>query len=186
MKKVFLFAAIASLSSCNSGTETKEESMGTMSSDSTKKEDVVYAYPVLYSNLEIGDSKNAQTILNLWKDWDNGDLTRSKDNFADSVELHLRDGGYVMGSRDSVLTAAQSVRNSFSSVVSSVNSVVSLKGIFKPTNQNENWVAVWGKEVSTNKKGKTDSVWLHEAWRLNKDGKVDLLYQFAAQIPKMK
>ena len=62
MKKVFLFAAIAALTACNSGTETKDDSMGSMSSDSTKKEDVVYAYPVNYSNWEIGDSKNAQTI----------------------------------------------------------------------------------------------------------------------------
>ena len=186
MKKVLLFAAIAVLIACNSSTEKKEDAMGTMSTDSTKKEDVVYAYPILYSNYEMGDSKNAQTILNLWKDWDNGDLSKSKDNFADSVELHFRDGGYVKGKRDSVLSVAQSGRNTFSSVVSSVYSVSSLKAINKSSNQNENWVAVWGKEVSTNKKGKTDSVWLHEVWRLNKAGKAEMLFQYAAQIPKMK
>ncbi len=68
------------------------------------------------------------------------------------------------------------------SVVSSVFSVVSFKGLNKPANQNENWVAVWGREVTTNKKGKIDSAFLHEVWRLNKDGKADLLYQFAAPL----
>jgi hypothetical protein len=186
MKNVFLLAVIAAFSSCNSGTETKDDAMGTMSSDSTKKEDVVYAYPVNYSNWEIADSKNAQTILNLWKDWDNADLSKSKDNFADTVELHFRDGSFRRGSRDSVIAAAQTARNTMSSVVSSVFSVVSLNGHNKPANQNENWVAVWGKEVSTNKKGKIDSAFIHEIWRLNKDGKADLLFQLAAPLATMK
>ena len=182
MKKVFLMAAVAALTACNSSTEKKEDAMGTMSSDSTKKEDVVYAYPVNYSNWEISDSKNSQTILNLWKDWDNGDLSKSKDRFADTIELHFRDGGYMKGSRDSVTSAAQEARNTMTSVVSSVFSIVSLKGYNKPVNQNENWVAVWGKEVSTNKKGKIDSTFLHEIWRLNKDGKADLLFQLSAPL----
>ena len=184
MKKVFLFAAIAALSACNSGTDTKDDSMGSMSPDSTKKEDIVYSYPVLYNNVEMGDAKYGQTIVNIWKVWDSGDLSGMKDVFADSVELNFWDGSSIKGSRDSVLTAVQSFRNNFSSVKSSINAVVSIKGTNKITNQAENWIAIWGKEISTTKNGKTDSIWLHEAWRINKDGKVDLANQFASVIPK--
>ena len=47
----------------------------------------------------------------------------------------------------------------------------------KSTDKNEDWVCIWGTEVNTDKKGKTDSVHLQETWRFNKDGKIDLLYQ---------
>jgi hypothetical protein len=50
----------------------------------------------------------------------------------------------------------------------------------KATDKNENWVTIWGKEVNTDKKGKMDSTELQETWRLNSNGKIDLLYQYAA------
>jgi hypothetical protein len=184
MKNVFLLAVIAAFSSCNSGTETKDDAMGTMSSDSTKKEDVVYAYPVQYTNFEMGDAKHAQSILNIWKAWDNNDLTSVKDSFSDSLELHLADGSLIKGSRDSVLSTLQLYRNNFSSIKSSVDGVMSIKGLNKNTNQNENYVAVWGKEVSTTKNGKTDSLWLHEIWLIDKDGKTNYATQYSQVIPK--
>jgi hypothetical protein len=43
-------------------------------------------------------------------------------------------------------------------------------------------------ETTTAKNGKVDSVDLQETWRLNKDGKVNLLFQFsrATAPPKRK
>jgi len=184
MKKTFLIAAIAALSACNSGTEKKDESTSSTNADSTRKEEVVYAYPVQYTNMEMGDAKHGQTVLNIWKAWDSGDLSGMKNSFADSVEFHFWDGTSMKGSRDSALSSIQLFRSSFSSVTSSVLAVMSIKTTNKNSNQIEDLVLVWGKEVSTSKKGKTDSIWLHEVWRVNKDGKADFANQFAEFFPK--
>jgi len=130
----------------------------------------------------MADPKYGQTILTLWKDWDNGDLSAHKDMFADSVEMHFADGSMMHSVRDSVIVAAQTFRNMFTSAVSSVFTVTSLKS----TDKGENWALIWGKEIDTDKKGKVDSFYLQETWRFNKDGKTDLLYQYkaAAMPPK--
>jgi hypothetical protein len=56
----------------------------------------------------------------------------------------------------------------------------------KSTDKNENWALIWAKEVNKYKKGKVDSSYVHELWRLNKDGKVDLVYQFRASAAAPK
>jgi hypothetical protein len=48
----------------------------------------------------------------------------------------------------------------------------------KSTDKNEDWVLIWGMETDTHKNGKIDSVNLQETWRINKDGKADLLMQY--------
>ncbi|MER3498979.1 MAG: hypothetical protein C4308_10270, partial [Chitinophagaceae bacterium] len=113
-------------------------------------------------------------LLEIWKDFDNGNLSNHKDYFADSISLFIADAPPIMGSRDSILKSVQTWRDSYSSVVSSVDAIVPLKSL----DSSSNWVAVWGKEVHTPKNGKTDSVYLHEVWRLNKDDKFDAMYQF--------
>jgi hypothetical protein len=54
----------------------------------------------------------------------------------------------------------------------------------RSTDKNEDWVLVWFKEYRTDANGKKDSTEMQETWRLNKDGKADLLYQYAQQNPK--
>jgi len=56
---------------------------------------------------------------------------------------------------------------------------VAVEAVFavKSTDQNENWVAVWGSEIMTDMKGKVDTVSLQETWRFNKAGKVDFMFQ---------
>src|SRR5438477_13122807 len=127
--------------------------------------------------------KNAETLLTLWKDWDNGNLSAHKDMFADTVTLHFSDGSMMHSSRDSVIAAAQGFRNSFASSVARVDAIMAVKS----TDKNENWALIWGMEKNTDKKGKVDSSYLQETWRFNKDGKADLFYQFrAAATPPKK
>ena len=188
MKKILILASAAVFAACNSGNDkAKVESMGT-GSDSTSAStptmaDINSPYTIGYSSkFTMGDAKNAEAILTLWKDWDNGNLAAHKDLFADSVELHFADGSMLHASRDSVIAAAQKFRSTLTSSVSSVDAVTAMKS----TDKNENWALIWGKEVDTDKKGKVDSFYLQETWRFNKDGKTDLLYQFrsAAAPPK--
>ncbi|GEM_PF-205160 len=181
MKKIFFFMTAAALTACNSGDDkAKVESMA--ATDSTKNETVAVTYPydIEYSSsFEIGDHNQAQTLLSIWKDWDNGNLANGRDNFADSVEMHLADGSMVKGPKDSVLASGQHYRDMFSKVVSTVTAVVPLKS----TDKKEDWVTVWGKEIDTYKNGKIDSFYLQETWRFNKDGKADLVYQYMQKSP---
>src|SRR5207253_3835481 len=92
MRKLLSFLAVAALAACNSSDAPKVQSATTTDSSSMEKtpEKVTYPYEMTYSSqFEMADSKNAVTILTLWKDWDNGNLSNSKDNFADTVTMHF-------------------------------------------------------------------------------------------------
>ena len=181
MRKFFFFIGIAAFTACNN--DSKVESMKTDTDSTKQQQDVTYAYTAGYSSkFEIGDANQAKMILDIWKDWDNGNLTTHKDNFADTVELYFSDGTNFKGPRDSALAAGQSFRNMFTAVTSRVDAVVPLKS----TDKNENWVCVWGGEVTTDKKGKVDSSSIQETWRFNKAGKTDLVFQYRQMPPKAK
>lgn len=182
MKKILSIIMLGTFAACNSGTNQTEGASMKTDSGSVKTSDVTYPYPVTYSSkFEISDGANAKKILELWKDWDNGDLTVHKNYFADSVHLYFADGTNLHGVRDSIIAAAQAVRSTYKSVTSRVDAVVPLKS----TDKNEQWVCIWGGEVSTDAKGKTDSTELMETWRINKDGKTDLLYQYKGKPAQM-
>ena len=184
MRNILILASFATLAACNSADDTaKVESMKS-GSDSTVNENVTYPYDITYSSkFEIGDAKNAQTILNFWKDWDNGNLANGRNSFADTVEMYFSDGEIMKNAKDSILAAGQAFRDNFSAVKSRVDAVVPLKS----TDKNEDWVCVWGMETDTHKNGKVDSFNLQETWRFNKAGKVDLVFQYkAAAAPPKK
>ncbi len=176
MQKFLVAIVMLACISCNS--DKKAEGEG----KETEKKETVSATPMNMSgytpsysaSFEMGDPKKAEMVLALWKDFDNGDLSVSKNNFADSLFIYTSDGTAITGPRDSVVASVQGWRNMFSSVKSTVHAVMPVKS----TDKNENWVLVWGTEVHTDKKsGKTDSVQLQETWRFKGD-KIDLLYQY--------
>ncbi len=183
MRKVLIMAGIAFLAACNS--EPKEEiSSINPGKDSTAAVDVALPYTAGYSSkFEMGDPNHTAMILGLWKDWDNGNLANGKNNFADTVEMNFWSGESMRASRDSVISEGQKFRDNFTSVTSRVDAVMPLKS----TDRDENWVGVWGTEVTTDKKGKVDSMHLHEVWRINKQGKADLVLQFSRKaLPAKK
>jgi len=186
MKKIFILASVAVFTACNSSNEpAKVDSMGTgKDSTATTMRDINSPYAIGYSSkFAMDDPKNAETLLAIWKSWDNGNLSAAKDMFADSVEMHFANGSMAHSTRDSILADGQKFRNTIASSVSSVDAITALKSIDK----NENWALIWGKEVDTDKKGKVDSFYLQETWRFNKEGKADLVYQFrAAGAPPKK
>jgi hypothetical protein len=176
MKKLLYYFSLVAFVACNN--DPKVESMSATGSDSAAKKEnmpaVTYPYEIGYSaQFEIGDVEQSKKILDIWKDFDNGDVTVHKDYFADSIELHFPDGSMMHNVKDSVLAVTNSWRKGYSEVKSYVDAIIPLRSIDKK----ENWVTVWGKEVHT-MKGKTDSVDLQETWRFNKDGKIDFLLQY--------
>ena len=172
MKKFFIAVITVSLFACN--TAEKTPPVENKEAATTKADINTAGYSLTYSSsFDIGDPKHAEAVLALWKDWDNGNLEPSKMLFADSVSFFTSDGTVISGPRDSAVASVQNFRNMYSAIKSTVHAVFPVKS----TDKNENWVCIWGTEVNTDKKGKTDSVHLQETWRFNKDGKIDLLYQ---------
>ncbi|HEU5054718.1 MAG TPA: hypothetical protein VFT78_16500 [Hanamia sp.] len=175
MKKIFFVALAATIVACNANKSGTTESPAT-STDTTSQK-INSPYPVAYSSdFAIDEPKNAETILTIWKDWDNGDLSAHKDLFADSIYMHFANGMEMNGPRDSMLAMAQKARDASAKVVSSVDAIIPVKS----KDKNERWALIWGKEVDTDKSGKVDSVNIQETWRFNKDGQADLLYQYHA------
>lgn len=173
MKKTFIVILAAVFISCNSN-EKKEatDAMTKTKPDSTMN---MSGYTPTYSaSFEMGDPKQAEIVFMLWKAWENGDLTPAKTHFADSVEFYTADGSKIAGSLDSTFNTMQTYRNSFSKIGTAIHAIFPVKS----TDKNENWVCVWGTEYQTDKNGKVDSIDVQETWRFNKNGKVDLMYQF--------
>ena len=90
MKQLLTAAcALYLLAACNNATTSSpsaDTTAATVTSD--QNQNVTYAYPVEYSSdFTIGDPKYAQTVLELWKDYDNNTFDRGADNFSDSVVM---------------------------------------------------------------------------------------------------
>lgn len=135
-----------------------------------------YPYTAGYSsNFVIGNPAYAKMVLDAWKDWDENMLDRT-DFMADTIEWQLPDGSVTKG-KAANLAAGKKYRSGLSGVVSTIDAFIPLKS----TDKNENWVAVWGTETDTWPDGKIEKRDIHEIWRINKDGKVDFVKQYASQ-----
>lgn len=173
MKKTFIVFLAVVFFSCDSG--EKKEATEAMTKTKTDSIMNMSGYTPTYSaSFEMGDSKQAETIMMLWRAWENGDLAPAKSQFADSVEFYTADGSKIAGSLDSAFNTMQAYRNSFSKIGTAIHAIFPVNSADK----NENWVCVWGSEWQTDKTGKIDSIELQETWRFNKDGKIDLFYQY--------
>jgi hypothetical protein len=178
MKQFLILAAMAFIAACNNGSPTpSDNSKASADSSSAKMRDIQSPYAIMYSSkFVMDDPKNAETLLALWKAYDNGNLSAAKDMLADTVEMNFAGGMMMRASRDSIIAGAQAHRNMFSSVVEDVNAIMAVKS----TDKDEHWALIWGKEKNTRKDGKVDSSYLQETWMFNKDGKATLMYQFAS------
>ena len=151
--------------------------------DSTKTESAevkphvpsnMYGFTPTYSASFVMDSaKNTETVFALWKDWQDGDLSRSRSHFADTISLFLADGTSMSGSTESIMKDMQDYRSSFKSMEVSIDAIFAARS----TDKDENWVAVWGVEMPTDMNDKKDTVSIVENWRFNKAGKVDMMFQ---------
>ncbi|MBV4359677.1 hypothetical protein [Pinibacter aurantiacus] len=184
MRKTSFFVAITFLVACNSGTD-KSKMETPKNADSTtmpKQQSLTYPYTADYSSdFEIGDAKNAQTLLQLYRDFDNNTLENSKNSFAENDTMIFASGNMFVGTRDSLIALATKSRGQMGSVVDSVHAWVPLKS----KDRNEDWVLIWSREISTDAKGKKTVRELQETWRFDKNGKINLMYQYVQESPKM-
>lgn len=170
MKKLFgLFCLALAFNACN---EKKESAQG---ADSTSTKQMALSLPVSYSSsFEMGNADYvAMIVKGSWKDWQDNKMDNMKSWMADTV-VAVQSNNKTIRGVDSVAANWNRGRAKYTSVVDSINAATSLFS----TDKKENWVLVWATEHSTDNKGKKDTVSVMETWRINKDGKADLLLQF--------
>jgi hypothetical protein len=174
MKKVLLmFAAAATFAACNNA-----KTEATKAADSTAakpKAAVKMPYESIYSNnFEPGNPAYAAMIeQGSWKDWEMNTMNNMKSWVADTIVAFTAEDVMINGV-DSLSARWKRGRAFYTSVMDSVHAVTALYN----TDKKENWVMVWAKEINVNTKGIKDTVEIMETWRINKDGKADMLLQY--------
>jgi hypothetical protein len=172
MKQFFLFLAItAFMIACNTETKTEEA----VAAAKEEKPAVALPYTARYSSsFEAGNPEYAAMILQgSWKDWELNKMDNMKSWVADTILAFQSDNTVVRGV-DSLQARWTRHRSGYTSVIDTVHAVIPTYS----TDKKENWVLVWAKEINTDANGKKDTIELMETWRINKDGKADLLLQF--------
>ena len=124
--------------------------------------------------MKAGNGDYSKLILNAWKLYDDNRLDEIAIIIADTVKAFLPDGTQVKG-KNNFLSAMKEYRSGFSSVVSKVYSVTTLKAGNFP---NQETTAIWGTETDIKKDGTVQKMNLHELWFFNKDGMVSHFYQY--------
>ena len=173
MKKwIFVFAAGSFLmAACNN--EKKET---TAEGEPAAKKAVTLPYTATYSSaFEMGGNPEytATILQGSWKDWEENKLDNMKNWMADTIVAFHSDNKMVMG-LDSMMARWKRGRAEYSSVMDTIHAAFSVYS----TDKKENWVLVWAQEIGVKPDGKKDTVSLMETWRMNKDGKADMLLQF--------
>ena len=172
MKRIFLCLAATSLMmACNNEKKTDAATAETKAD----KPAVVLPYTASYSSsFEPGNPEYSATILQgSWKDWENNKMDNMKSWVADTILAVHSDNTVIMGV-DSLQARWIRNRAAYTSVIDTVQAVTPMYSADKK----ENWVLVWAKEISTDTKGKKDTTEYMETWRINKDGKADMLLQY--------
>jgi len=174
MKKILLLLIGAAMFiACNNETKSSAAAPGP---DSTAAQtSVTLPYTPSYSaSFKMGNPEyTAMIVQGSWKDWENNSMDNMKSWVADTIVAFHSDNTMVKGV-DSLMARWKRGRAGYTSVIDTLNAVVPLYS----TDKNENWVLVWATEINTDTKGKIDTMALMETWRINKDGKADLLYQY--------
>jgi hypothetical protein len=139
-----------------------------------KAQDTKAPYKAEYSsNFTIADQSYANKILTLWKDYEENALDRHLDWFADTVSMSWMNGQTVKG-KAANLSGAKEYRAMLKNLKISLDASVSLK-----SDKGDNVVCVWGTEEYTDQNGKKMVNHLQEVWGFNKDGKIDIMLQYA-------
>lgn len=175
MQKLIVVFCLGVLAmSCNN--EKKEAAAETTETSEAKPAVAVpLSLPASYSSsFEIGNPAYAAMIVQgSWKDWQDNTMDNMKSWMADTATVFMSDNIMARGV-DSISARWKRNRSYYSSMVDTVNAVMAVRS----TDKKEDWVLVWATEFSTDKTGKKDTGYVMETWRINKDGKADMLLQF--------
>lgn len=170
---VLIFMGTALFCACNSDTKTAETKTGGDSTAVTPGPKLPYTASYSSSFKMGNDDYSSMIVQGSWKDWETNKMDNMKSWVADTIVAFQSDNAMVRGV-DSLQARWKRGRAEYTNVIDTLDAVVPLYS----TDKKENWVLVWATEIDTDTKGKTDTIALMETWRINKDGKADLLYQY--------
>jgi hypothetical protein len=171
MKKILLVLTVAAVfAACNN--EKKTDTPAAAKTD--KPAMALPMTPSYSSSFEMGNPASAAMIVQgSWKDWQDNKLDNMKSWVADTITSYGADNMVGHG-LDTLQARWKRFRADYTTVIDTIDAVMPVYS----TDKKENWVLVWATEINVNSKGKRDTVSVMETWRINKDGKADLVYQF--------
>lgn len=174
-KTLTVAALLLFMMSCNNeAKESTADTTTTASAEPAAPASHEYAAKASYSSsFEMGDPKQGDIVIELWKQFDANNLEKGLNYFADTVDIWTNDGWKYHGAKDSLMDIMKKLRGTYSAVKSDLVAIIPLKSIDK----NENWVSIYGTEYTTIK-NKVDSADLQENWRFDKDGKINMMHQY--------
>lgn len=170
MKQIFLYIAVALFISCENKKNAETTSPETDSNLAQTLPDEPLNYPALYTDWEIDNKENLNTVLSVYKDWDEVSVNRLTDFFADSVVLDMPDGRRTAGSKEEVVAKMEKFRSGYTSTHNQVLHAIPL--INKATQIH--WVRVMVYNKWTYTDNKRDSMLYYDLWRF-KGNKIDYL-----------
>jgi hypothetical protein len=166
-------AFIIMLQACKPSTEPAQKTDSTVTTQVAEQKPV-YAYPIKYTEWEIGNRDYVKTVIDCYKAWDEGDTSKLKSFFADTVILRLpNDTRQVEIPKSKIAETIKANKAAYASTSNNIISAVSLHD----RESKEDWVMVMTYNKWTEKNGTRDSILLHEDW-LIKDGKLKMLMSF--------
>ncbi|CAN5555848.1 hypothetical protein BH11BAC3_BH11BAC3_40010 [soil metagenome] len=170
MKKFIAILSISVLAFSCSDQKTE-----TAATPEAAKPEVKLPYTASYSSdFEMGNPAYVATILQgSWKDWETNNMDNMKSWVADTIVAFHSDNTMVQGA-DSMMARWKKGRAEYTSVKDTIDAAMAVYS----KDKKENWVLVWAKEINEKPDGTKDTSYLMETWRINKDGKADMLLQF--------
>ncbi len=185
MKQLFFICTMALLAACNNAGTTATNtdstaSTATAAADKKAIPEMPYKLSKPYKNWQPGDQQHALTVMASLKAWENGDIPKSMEAFADSIQINF-DNWVGKYSKDSLAKQFTAYRGSLASATIQMEDWESVISEDKSTE----YVTLWYKQTITDKKGKTDSVSVVNDARIV-NGKVTELSEAVRHFPAKK
>lgn len=185
MKQLLTCAVLALMTvSCNDTAKSADEIvvMDTSSTAEVAAAELKYPYSLRepYADWQIGDMNHVVTVLNGLKAYETGDIPACMASFGDSISLRF-DGFHQKFSKDSLQKFFTKTRGELSAdyiEMQDWESVIS-------KDQKKEYVTLWYKEVTTDKKGKKDSLSVVDDAKIV-NGKIVELDQKIQRFPAKK
>jgi len=169
MKNSLSILCLCVILSCGQDKKT-EDKVEPVTASNTETPPSPLNYSALYSDWEIGKRENMNTVLSLYKAWDESSVDTMKNIFADSIILDLPGKRRITSSRDSITGALIKYRSAYSTTANQVLSVYPL--LNKETN--DEWVVALVYNKWTYKDNTRDSSLYQDLWKLQ-NGKINYM-----------
>ncbi|MEO6734290.1 MAG: hypothetical protein ABIN01_23920 [Ferruginibacter sp.] len=180
---LFIAATVFFAFGCNSKnetTDTKKTTDSTTAAAATERTDYPYTLEKPYQHWQPNDQVHAVNVMKSLKAFETNDMEACIAAFGDSVEIRF-DGYREKLSNDSLKKMFTKSRSDLADLkikMGDWESVIS-------KDKMEQYVTLWYKEITTDKKGKTDSLSIVDDLKIE-NGKIVLLDQKIQHFPAPK